>query len=134
MAELHPETPTFTPERRLQLLLPFYSLPVSERGRHARAESRVGSPWRLHTQRFTRGCSPTCTRNGLTTVSAQSAPSSSSTVFFSFGTAAVSERDYPLISYATRFEKREMDYLWSLVNHSGIETATGTGAISLERY
>lgn len=124
MAELHPETPTFTPERRLQLLLPFYSLPVSERGRHARSESRAGSPWRLHAQRFTRGGSPTCTRNGLTTVSAECTQLKFSSVFLFWYCS----------SFTTRFEKREMDYLWSLVNHSGIETATGTGAISLERY
>lgn len=97
---------------------PFYNLPVCPTGTHS-AGLRISQPglcpglthWPV-------GC--TCTRNDL----------------FHFTTPLTSMRGYPLINFMTPYQKeRERDcYLWSLINHPGIETATCPEIISLERH
>ena len=88
--------------------------------------------------------SPCCTRLGIEPVLPQRqcqvlnlphySGNSTGEFCFYFGIPLISERYYLLKTCITLNKKEETDYLWSSVNHSGIETATGTEATSLEKH
>lgn len=57
-------------------------------------------------------------------------------MLFYFSTPLISMRGYSFNDFIIHYQKekgRGNDYLWSLINHSGVETATGTKISSLER-